>query len=1436
MLTVFETILEMSLTASIVILVVMLARMLLSKAPKKYAYLLWLVVAFRLCVPFSFESSISIFNTNAIPTFDIEESTQETSSETSSETVSESVSAPEVSDEISIPSVPVIPNEGTVSTPVTPPSVEQKPEVSHPTPEVSVPAPEVSAPTVEKPMSPEVSAPTVETPVVPPVETPVQTPAPSVDWQYTLGVILATVWAIGVVCMLGYGAVTYIKLKKRLQTAVLLYDNVYGSDRIGSPFALGIFRPRIYIPFGMGEESTSYILAHERYHLKRLDHLVKPLSFLILCVHWFNPLCWLAFNRMSLDMELSCDERVLKQFGDENMKKKYSKTLLDFATDNRYPTPAPISFSEGAGAKTRIKHALYWKKPRFWVSAIALLLCAVVLVACAANAVSEDPSKENPNRIVGFGDVPYLFTFTSNGDGTCAITDIQTNFDHAEPFDLVIPPKSPDGDKVVEVDLSVLSLLKEPNVPTHLTAEQYDAIANTIKANTSENSRELKTFAAFYSVHAQQDSEYGFAYRKLETKVSTEECEVLSRILASVGAYSAGDCYRDAAAFLERLPEAERISLQPELFRYLYRSAFDIQKVVLPSKEIDVRQGFLGLSYELTDGSEITPAYEIPIKISATDEQGVVFDQTFNCNLRFDFARPVKEFAVLRIKNNVWNELEEAHTVYNFGAGDHEVFSMSVWSSSATRAVTFVGEDNKKYFYQIVQSYPNGEYTLEDITNTQLALSVSVVSSEQKEETERYAEYRDEHTQSHDLELMISASRPVKDVTIFAYTSRPSSGVWWNQIEITKELYTAERLTRSMPLYFTTDKSIALGSRGIRFVDEDGTVWCYGLEADGGTDGVKLVLLMAQAQTPSEDSVLSASYATEEQIADSLHDDSYLYYIEKGNAHETVAITATETVTNYCFFELNMSSLEFYSIGKIFFAGQTLTSDQTSMLETQISETIPTRGIGYLGKDGEMKYYAICYDNKEGGLYLQSIDNRIQVPLSMTIRRATDAEIAGSKDGFAFFEDNPSLAYNLVVEFNQTVRDARIYKLTAIVQNNKMVYAKEAFRYEPGELSVERPLYLRIYPASAADTYGIYIDGRMYAVFESEYDGAITLSDVTDRLEFLQTTETVLARYELNNGTLYHVQHTQSFAEKLFILHDDGTRTDICEKPWISYVCVSPDKNKIIWNDYEWEYNATVDVYNIADGSFMIQSMDDLGANYTPSFMAWLDNRYFLFVSQYDMGTITRGGDIYVYDTETHEYRMLIDAYDEGKRELMIESFAVGEQSVSFRVYDYDIDIDMYENWTYTLSIDEIYDLIGQKTFTAFLPKDESGFVSPVRVENAADGAEVNFYDQEEIDNYGMGEIVHTLTLTFDRPVTEFSFIKLDDADDLDYRGFVEDQYNLSFGAGDTYTVATYIKDVHINRGIAFRGDDGKMRYYAFRCNMNTGDFGLVEITDQLWM
>ncbi|MBQ3154324.1 MAG: peptidase M56, partial [Clostridia bacterium] len=111
MLTVFETILEMSLTASIVILVVMLARMLLSKAPKKYAYLLWLVVAFRLCVPFSFESSISIFNTaDAIPTFDTEASTQETSSETSSETVSESVSAPEVSDEISIPSVPVIPN------------------------------------------------------------------------------------------------------------------------------------------------------------------------------------------------------------------------------------------------------------------------------------------------------------------------------------------------------------------------------------------------------------------------------------------------------------------------------------------------------------------------------------------------------------------------------------------------------------------------------------------------------------------------------------------------------------------------------------------------------------------------------------------------------------------------------------------------------------------------------------------------------------------------------------------------------------------------------------------------------------------------------------------------------------------------------------------------------------------------------------------------------------------------------------------------------------------------------------------------------------------------------------------------------------------------------------------------------------------------------
>ena len=481
----FETILNMSFTASIVILAVLLMRVFLKKAPRKFCYLLWLVVAFRLVVPFSFESSLSIFNLGGeMPVVEIPQAgTLEEVPEVSEELPEEAPSSPEVilpgntetSAEVSSP-ITQRPNEeiSAGNPPATSRPVEETPsvsvpeveepdlpdwvgpgiivpdhgEVSHPT--QNNPGTEVSTPAVTP--KPEVSAPVTETPV-----TPALPAEPSSE--NLIAVVATVIWLAGFAVMLVYSSVSYFKLKRRLSTAILLEGNVYGSDRIDAPFALGVFKPRIYIPFGLSDSAKEYVLAHERYHLKRLDHIVKPISFWILALHWFNPFCWIAFNRMSLDMELSCDEAVLAHYGNETMKKEYTKTLLDFATNKKFPSPAPLSFSEGASAKTRIKNALYWKKPKLWLSVVALVLSLVILVACAGNAITgggeeSTPEAETENGIFTFEETPYQFTFVSNGDGTCAITEVYTDFYHKDNYDLVIPATSPDGDKVVEVDLN----------------------------------------------------------------------------------------------------------------------------------------------------------------------------------------------------------------------------------------------------------------------------------------------------------------------------------------------------------------------------------------------------------------------------------------------------------------------------------------------------------------------------------------------------------------------------------------------------------------------------------------------------------------------------------------------------------------------------------------------------------------------------------------------------------------------------------------------------------------------------------------------------------------------------------------------------------------------------------------------------------------------
>lgn len=305
---------NLSLTASIVILAVLLVRLLLRKAPRVYSYALWAVVAFRLICPVSFASDFSLLGILDAPTTETGQ----------------------------MEYIPVN-------------------IVHNPHPSVDLIIPEVTDAVNEQ------------------LPTSWEQSADPLEWPASLA---THIWITGVGIMLLWALISFFSLRHKLHAAVLLDGNVFQSEHVGSPFILGLFRPKIYIPFGLDENTLRYVLAHEKYHIKRLDHIVKVFSFILLTIHWFNPLCWLAFYLMSKDMEMSCDEKVLSQ--DNNVKTEYSTVLLSFAANRRFPSPSPLAFGE-TSAKSRIKNALKWKRPKVWVTVLAAVVCVAILVACAAN-------------------------------------------------------------------------------------------------------------------------------------------------------------------------------------------------------------------------------------------------------------------------------------------------------------------------------------------------------------------------------------------------------------------------------------------------------------------------------------------------------------------------------------------------------------------------------------------------------------------------------------------------------------------------------------------------------------------------------------------------------------------------------------------------------------------------------------------------------------------------------------------------------------------------------------------------------------------------------------------------------------------------------------------------------------------------------------------
>lgn len=210
------------------------------------------------------------------------------------------------------------------------------------------------------------------------------TPGTSVNplavWMY-----LADIgWAIGFVVLLGYALFSYVRLRRNVSEAVLLRDNIWVGDSVSSPFILGVIRPRIYLASGMEESQMSCILAHEQAHLKRGDHWWKLLGYLLLSVYWFNPLSWAAYALLCRDIELACDEKVVRNW-EEAEKKQYSRTLVSCSMQRKRVMACPLAFGE-VGVKQRVKAVLSYRKPAFWIVLIAIVACLVTAVCFLTNS------------------------------------------------------------------------------------------------------------------------------------------------------------------------------------------------------------------------------------------------------------------------------------------------------------------------------------------------------------------------------------------------------------------------------------------------------------------------------------------------------------------------------------------------------------------------------------------------------------------------------------------------------------------------------------------------------------------------------------------------------------------------------------------------------------------------------------------------------------------------------------------------------------------------------------------------------------------------------------------------------------------------------------------------------------------------------------------
>ena len=310
----FSNILNTSITASWLILVVIGLRLILKKAPKWVNVALWGIVALRLLMPFSIESPLSL-----VP---------------SVETVSDQL-------------------------------LQAEPEYSHGEAQLDI-----------------ITNPNYGSFVTMDLDDSMDT------FQWSM-VKMSLVWYAGIAAMSIYTLISFIILRRKLRTAVILRDNLFQCETVSSPFVLGIMKPKIYLPYGMDDQNLSHVIAHEQAHIRRKDHWWKPLGFLLLTIHWFNPLMWVAYILLCKDIEMACDEKVIAELGNEQ-RADYTQALVACAVNRRMIAACPLAFGE-VGVKDRVKSIMNYRKPTFWIIVTALVVCIVVAVCFLTDP---NPSRE----------------------------------------------------------------------------------------------------------------------------------------------------------------------------------------------------------------------------------------------------------------------------------------------------------------------------------------------------------------------------------------------------------------------------------------------------------------------------------------------------------------------------------------------------------------------------------------------------------------------------------------------------------------------------------------------------------------------------------------------------------------------------------------------------------------------------------------------------------------------------------------------------------------------------------------------------------------------------------------------------------------------------------------------------------------------------------